>query len=621
VRRLRNLYLILCALLLVEAGRLFHLQVLSAEEDYEGRARSRLYAEETVDALRGEIRDRRGLVLAQDRPRYDLMAAYDLLTDPAPWLADVSEATGLPPDTLRRRAEAVVARVRRIRRSVWRRRRARRPDRPLPEESVRIREMVTPHVLVPGVDLRCAAEVESQPDRFAGFHIRITRARVYPEGRLACHVLGHLGPLRPNETPPPAPAGRRPYRPGDSVGKTGIERQYDAYLRGKPGRRLSRINLEAGRRECVYEDPARQGDTVWLSLDARVQAAAEKALGERTGAVAVMDVRTGAVIALASSPGYDLGRYGEALPDLLRDAGAPLLNRAVKDPVSLGSVMKVVVAVAALQERKLSPSETLHCAGAMHLGRDTRYCAGRYAHGDLTVAGAIEHSCNIFFFRTGLRLGPRRLVRWARAFGLGRRTGVDLPYEWAGRVPDPDWHRARHGRPWYPGDTLNLSIGQGDVQVTPLQVAVMMAAVANGGRVLRPRLALRVTDPAGRAEPLPPLPEVVRRLDLDGDLLDVVRKGMRRVPITGTARYVKGLADLRVAGKTGTADLGKGLNNAWFAGFAPWNAPEVSFAVGIHRTQGHGAGAAAPVAAAVLRAYFAPEDAAPAPAGAEEAAP
>ena len=206
VRRLKNLYICLCVVLLVQAGRLFHLQILSAEQDYEGRARSKLYAEETVDAMRGAIRDRNGVVLAQDRPRLDLMIDYPMLAEPERWLDDVSNVTGLDRQGLLERAARITEGVLRIRRSVWRARQRRRPRRRISEEAVKIREMVVPHILVPGVDLACVARVESQPDRFPGIGIKTTRARVYPKGRTACHVIGHLGPYRElDPKPPPAP--------------------------------------------------------------------------------------------------------------------------------------------------------------------------------------------------------------------------------------------------------------------------------------------------------------------------------------------------------------------------------------------------------------------------------
>lgn len=595
-RKLLHLYLLLSAILAVEAGRLFQLQVLSAEEDYQGRARSKLYSSELVDAMRGPILERNGEILARDRPRLDLMMDYERLSEPDRWLEQVRMAAGLDRRELLQRADDVIERVQRIRDHVEPR------HRPIREETI-------PHLIVPGVGLGCAARVESQPERFEGCHIRVTRARVYPGGGLACHAIGHLRKYR--EGSPPSPAAEeydafRAYRPGDLIGEGGVEQQYEQYLRGTRGQRIYRIDLDTGLREVVRDQPARPGHAVWLTLDRRVQAAAEGALDGRPGAFVMMDVRTGGVIAVASSPGYDLNEYHTTLPRMLDDERSPLLNRAIQDPVSLGSVMKVAVALGALHEGVISEDTHFQCQGVLRLGGIEFTCPERYAHGRLSVREAIEHSCNIFFFKTGRSLGVHALVRWARRLGLGVKTGIDLPYEWSGRVPDPPWKRRRFGTAWYPGDTLNLSIGQGEIKITPVQVAVMMATVANGGEVPAPHVLLKVVNEGGELV-AGGKAEVRRRLDLDPHHLAAVKEGMRRVPVTGTARYVQGLERYRVAGKTGTADIGNtGLNNAWFAGFAPHDEPEVSFAAVVHRTEQHGASGAGPVAAAALEAYFEP---------------
>ena len=219
---------------------------------------------------------------------------------------------------------------------------------------------------------------------------------------------------------------------------------------------------------------------------------------------------------------------------------------------------------------------------------------------------AIGHSCNVYFFHLGRKVGAERVASWATQLGMGRRTGVDLPYEWRGRVPSPAGRR-RRGRPWRPGDTLNLSIGQGDVQVTPLQVAVMMAAVANGGWIVRPHVLAKVVEIQGRAHTRPhdSLRTGRSKLALAALHLATVRRGLRLAVVSGTARRVDTLRQCRAAGKTGTAETADpAVNYAWFAGYAPFDDPEVCVVAALHRVAGHGGDLAAPVAGEALTAYF-----------------
>lgn len=596
-RRLIILYGFICLMLVVLAGRLFHLQVLCADRDYAGQARSRLFRQEEVAPIRGLVVDRHGEALAMDRPTTDLVIHYQLLQEPESWLDSVHELTGAPREHLLASAQSTINRVQRIRERV-------------PARYRWIREETIAHPVVRNVSLeRVVPRVEANPERYPGIEIRVQQSRRYLYGTLASHLLGFVGELQSGETPPQRADEIMPekdYQPGETVGKGGLEMQYDSWLQGEPGMRLYRINLEQGGSEIVAEQPAKPGNTVWLTLDSKTQRAAEEALEGLIGAVVVMDARSGAVRAMASSPGFDVNELRENYSELASDReNRPLLNRAIQDPVPLGSVMKISGAVAALEEGVINEHTTLNCQGVYRLGSHEFACLGRYAHGDLTVKGALEHSCNVFFFRVARMMDGDVMAAWARDLGLGVKSGIDLPFEWSGRVPDSTWTRENRGRGWFPGDSLNLSIGQGDTLVTPLQVAVMMAAIANGGYAPRPHLLGAVRDGEGRLVYDGGMNNIERRLNISQNTLRIVRDASRAVVTTGTARRIEGLKELGVAGKTGTAQTGRSNeNHAWFAGYAPYDNPEVSFAVVIHRTSDHGGTVSGPIAAKTLSAYF-----------------
>ncbi len=594
--------------------RLVHLQIFPLRSDYAAAAEEALYHRQEHPPLRGEIRSRDGRVLACDRARYDLAVSYERLVDAErPWLGPVSAVTDIPVEELRRRADAVAEKIRRIRAIVVRRhpKRYKETD-PKSRRYRRIREEVIPHTILRGVAEDVLARVEVEPNAFPGVTIEVRRERLYPLGRSACHVLGHVGKVQASEVG----AQMRddgvivPLIEGDPIGRGGLEAQLDSWLRGTWGVRLERDNIPQRRREVVHEDHPEQGMSAYVTLDLVAQLAAEEALEGQVGGAVIMDVQSGEILVLASSPGYDSNQYAESFGELRADlAGRPLLNRAIQDPVRLGSVMKVVVGLAAVEADAKAASERLACAATYRLGRHTFHCTARWGHGQIGLVTALEKSCNIFFYRLGRRLGPESMSGWARSLGLGCKSGIDLPHEWAGRIPDPEWNRRELRRSWYPGETLGLSIGEGNVQVTPLQVTVMMAALANGGKVLRPRLLSRMVTESGETYSPPSVVRdpVIRRVAIVPESLAVVRKGMRDVVFGagGTARRIEGLRGVGACGKTGSAEFRKGrLYHAWFAGYAPVDNPTVAFAVVIHRSEGHGGEAAGPVAARMLMSYF-----------------
>ncbi|MCX7805238.1 MAG: penicillin-binding transpeptidase domain-containing protein [Planctomycetota bacterium] len=431
--------------------------------------------------------------------------------------------------------------------------------------------------------------------------------------------------------------GRRRFRPlpDPTIGETGIERRYNQRLRGKAGfvnasgKPPAEEAAPGGRDGDATETyaPARGGD-VRLTLDLAIQRAAEEALTRsgRAGAAVLMNVEDGAVLALASFPSFDpnvfSSRRAEEVRALMSNPARPLLNRAIAGLYPPGSIIKPLVAIAAIEEGKVGPGEIFECSGRLQVGRWTFHCDQKRAHGGVDLVEAVGRSCNVTFYSLGARCGVDLTGRWAREAGLGEPTGIDLPAEAAGVLPDREWKaRTFADRPgeaaWTVGNDMHLAIGQGYIRVTPLQMCTMMAWIANGGRRVTPHFAADGERPAAGSG---------RRIS--DRALDTIRRGLWHCVNCGTPGR-RGTAysafhedgpplPIQVAGKTGTADHGEHGRepHAWFCGYAPFEKPEVAFAVLIEYG-GHGGAAAAPIARRIIEAYCvgraAPQDSAAPP--------
>jgi penicillin-binding protein 2 len=331
------------------------------------------------------------------------------------------------------------------------------------------------------------------------------------------------------------------------------------------------------------------------------------------GAVVVMDPRNGDLLALTSSPSFDLDQFTgnldrESWLRLVKDATHPLLNRAIQSQYAPGSVFKIVVAAAGLQEGQLTPLDRAYCNGEFHLGQWTFKDWKEGGHGHVDLRSAIVQSCNIFFYQAGLKVGPEAITRYAQAFGLGASSGIALTGERTGLVPTPGWKRQRLGRPWTAGETVNISIGQGQLLVTPLQVARMMAAVANGGVLWKPRLVQRVEGPNG-AVLYSEGSKMMGQVDLSPVVWAFLRQALKAAVNEGGTGQASRIPGIEVAGKTGTAqsvaksDSRLGQDHAWFASFAPAHDPQVVVVVLVERG-GKGGQVAAPIAREIYRAIF-----------------
>jgi penicillin-binding protein 2 len=491
-----------------------------------------------------------------------------------------------------------------------------------------VREELQYHDLLIDVSLEAAAAIEAHPHRFPGLEIEVRSERVYAQKSLAAHVVGSRLPLdddrlaaRHERFPDGDPLD---YQRHNRIGRTGVERSYDRFLHGSSGRRTIVRNRHGEIiSSTITRDPV-IGRDITLTLDMPLQDRVESLLAEVLAAspttpaggralpvpqgacLIAIDVRTGAVLAAASAPTFDISQLIHPSPQewqrLLDDPRRPLFPRITRMALPPGSVFKTLAAVAAIESGKIDPDAHHHCQG--YLDRPDRHRCYIYrhygvGHGDLNLSDALCRSCNVYFFQAARTIGPGPLVAWADRFGFGHPTGIDLPGEHTGHLPTPS---GRTSQRWYPGDTLGLAIGQSRLTTTPLQIARIMAVVANDGYLVTPHVVRSITsnDPSqnnGAFQETPPHPR--RRLaGLHDGTLHRIREGLAKVVShpRGTGYKRVRLDAVAIAGKTGTAEVGGGKpDHAWFAGYVPADRPRIAFAV-VLENAGSGGQAAGPVA-------------------------
>nr|HRC84258.1 penicillin-binding protein 2 [Thermoanaerobaculia bacterium] len=506
--RVERLTAVLNLVLLGIAGAFWVVQIVNGAH-YRELAENNRLRRLPIEAPRGLVEDRNGKVLAENVPSYNLLIDAAQTKDLASALRFAAEVLGRP-------AEQMLASLPRIRRTAGYR----------------------PALVAENLSLAQVSRFGVAGREHPEFDIEVSHQRIYRQGPQTAHVLGYLGEVNESEL------AEHPERfaPGDLVGRKGLEGAYDAALRGRDGERVvvvdsrGKLLSEAGRKN------AEPGATLRLTLDLDLQQEAARLLEDKVGAVVALNPKDGEILALVSSPSYDPNLFARRLDledwqQLIEAPYHPLQNRAIQSTYSPGSVFKIVMAAAGLSEGVVSPSDTVVCTGATEFyGRRFR-CWKRGGHGTVDLHEAIKYSCDSYFYRLGQRLGINRMARYARLFGFGSATGLDLLGDKAGLVPDEEWSERVRKHPWYAGETISTAIGQGPLLVTPLQVARMVAAIANGGRLITPHLV--------RDEPLPP-PGSLR---INPQALSLVRRGLWGVVNEGdgTARSAR-LPRLEIAG-------------------------------------------------------------------------
>ncbi len=451
------------------------------------------------------------------------------------------------------------------------------------------------------------ARVEARLYRLPGVVVEVAPARQYPYGTVAPHLLGYLGEVSLDQLK----SGNFPHAvPGDLVGKSGIELKFERELAGRSGYKMIEVDAKGRMIKVLKVQKPMPGKDIQLTVNLDLQLAAEDALSGKSGALVALDPRNGQILAMASSPKFDPRIFSRGLTKMewkeLNDPLlTPLVNKAIQGQYAPGSTFKIVMAAAGLREKAITPYTSFFCNGSLKLGRRRFRCWKKGGHGQTSLYKALVQSCDVYFYNVGLKLGVDRISKYALGFGFGKKTGIDLPGEKAGFVPTRQWKRRRFREPWQKGETLNYSIGQGFLLVTPLQLARMIAAVGNGGKLFKPQYVLDASH------------VLQAKVPVHTGTLALIRKDL--VGVTedrhGTARtcFIEGI---HVAGKTGTAQVIKQMKRresekmAWkyqdhalFVAMAPANDPQIAVAVIIEHG-GHGGSAAAPVARAVIERWL-----------------
>src|SRR3954471_7581957 len=585
------------------AGSFWVVQGVQAEK-YRNLSEANALREIVSPAKRGLILDRTGQkILADNQPAYSLSLDRVIMrpivkSDPAhreKVVAFLANVLGVPPQEIEARFEKGKA----------------IPNaRPIP--------------IAEDLNMPQVASIQAQAVAFPELNVEPVQRRNYPYATMAAHIMGFIGEANDKDL-----AVHKDLKQGDLLGKRGVEMMYDEYLRGRDGAQYWEYDSH-GRRLAEYR-PARKepiaGDNVYLTIDFDLQRRAEQYFTENefVGAAVALDPRDGEVLAMVSSPAFNPNVYSKRFtPDVWRTiASNPFkveLNRAIQGLYSPGSVFKAVMAMAGLSEGAIDTGTSFYCSGSdVFFGRRFR-CYNKNGHGSVSVANALKVSCDIFFFNVGARLGVDRIAEYAHKLTFGELSKIDLDGEKPGLIPSTQWAAVKQHRKWYPSETISVAIGQGPLIVTPLQVANMMAAIANGGTVYRPHVVKMIekTNPDGRIERLQVASQALHHLKMQPEALAHVRSGLWKVVNEegGTASNAR-IAGLNVSGKTGTVQViaqhgwfsTAGLpfmsrDHAWFASYAPAENAQMVVVVFVEHAGAHGGTDSAPLAKLLYEARF-----------------
>jgi penicillin-binding protein 2 len=550
-------------------------------------------------AARGMILDRKGRILAHNRPCFEVYVVPEDLEVNPEVLLKVGRMLNMDQREIKRKLQT---------------QKKRPPFRPVKIKS--------------DIEWNELAFLETNRVHLPGLLVDVRPRRTYPYGKLASHLIGYLGEIDENEL---RQSKGIPYRMGAFIGKYGVEYRWESDLKGVDGGR--QIEVDALGREIK---PLRNvepfpGNNLILTIDFEVQKAAEEAFQDKTGALLAMDPKSGRILAMVSKPSFDPEAFARSISpedwkSLVENPRSPLQNKGVQGQYPPGSVFKIITAIAGLETGAITLNTQLTCSGVYPYGNRDFRCWKEEGHGSINLHRAIVESCDIYFYQVGLKVGVDEIARYAHEFGLGKPTGIALPHEKSGTVPSTWWKRRRLGAPWYSGETLSLAVGQGYINTTPMQLLLLISAIANGGRFYLPQVVERMEDVYGKTlREYPPVE--AGQADVSEKTLLYIREALMGAVNdphgTGWACVLK---DAKVAGKTGTAqvikmaeDFRKGdmdrmplkfRDHAWFVAYAPFEDPIISVVVLVEHG-GYGGAAAAPIAKRVIEKYLSLESVSP----------
>jgi penicillin-binding protein 2 len=579
------------AVFAVLVARLFYLQVIERQE-YSRLSENNSIRLQSIDPPRGMISDRYGKLLVENRPSFDLSIIPKDAKPLSRTLYRVSDFLETTPQELLLKVE---------------RKNGFQSYKPIP--------------LYQDIGRNALAMIEVNKFDLPGIEVNVRPLRHYIRRGLSAHIIGYLSEINPRELK----SGAYPdTRPGDFIGKFGAEKAFDGYLRGKRGGRQVEVNATGQVVRVLNTVEAQPGHNIYLTIDQHLQEKAETLLGGLAGAVVALKPSTGEVLVLASRPSFDQNAFVGGLSReqwrmLQSNPFRSMENKAIQGEYPPASTYKIITAIAGLEESVIDTSTTFYCPGFLRFGDRVFRCWKKGGHGTVDVYRALAESCDVFFYQVGQKLGVDRLAWHAKASGLGAATGINLDHEARGLIPTAAWKKRRTGIPWQRGETLSVAIGQGYDLVTPLQMAVLTAAVANGGVAYKP-LILRSIESADGKVVFENQKQVLRKLSASRRTLDIVKRGLWEVVNTqgGTARTYARVRGIDVSGKTGTAqvigrrkgDTSKKIErashqkaHAWFVAYAPSENSKIAVSVVVEHGE-HGSSAAAPIAREIIKAYL-----------------
>lgn len=554
--------------------RLFYLQIIKGDE-YKTIAESNRLRTIKVPAPRGIIYDRNNKPLVKNIPSYDVSLVREEMKDPEA-LEALCNILGLDPAAVKGRLDSAVN----------------------PFEPIKVKE---------NISWEEVAKIEARRLDFPGVQIDVETGREYIYGSVASHVVGYLGRLTPKQAKSPdfSDVPKSAF-----IGQWGIEKIYDKYLRGVAGGRIIEVDAIGREVRAFGEKEPVKGNDIKLTIDIDLQVKAEELLKNKAGAVVALDTNTGDILVLASAPAFDPNLFARGIKyedweAVINDPKKPLLNRALQSQYPPGSTFKIITAIAGREQGILTDETKVVCRGGLYLGSHLFKCWRNKGHGVVAFKRAVVESCDVFFYEAGRKIGIDKIADYASAFGLGEPAGINLADEKSGIVPSTAWKYKIKKEQWYMGETLNTAIGQGYVSATPAQMARLISAVANNGKLYK----LNLIKETGAT------PQVVREVHLKPETFEAVRNALAGVVAgPGGTGYMARSSIVNIAGKTGTAQVvsekkggkkptGDYRDHAWFVAYAPAEDPQIAMSVFVEHG-GHGGSASAPIAKAVIEEYY-----------------
>ncbi len=569
-RRFFALMVLIGIAMIVIAARLWYLQIIRGDY-YTELAKNNMIRIVDIKPIRGNIYDSSGRVLAFNRPVFALIADVENQRK----IKEITEKIGYISALLELDKQRLLKRFKRgIRYG---------RKRVIIKENLNISQVA-----------RIKAFLGSNTD----VYVTVIPKRFYPLGKLFAHEVGYVGRITQKQL---RRLGEKGYKGNDWIGQAGIERVYESYLRGKVGKKEIEVDAKGNLIKVIKEIPPIRGDSLITSIDTNLQKTAYEALGDYSGVVIAMDPNNGSIMAMVSKPSFDPNMFvwgfsAKEWKRLTTQLSHPFDNRAIQSVYPPGSTFKILMALIVLHTKVIPPSKKIFCSGTFNIGKYVWKDWKLGGHGWIDLKNAIIHSCDVYFYNAGYKIGVKTIDKYAKLCGFGSKTGIDLPGEHKGILPTPSWKKKVFHQIWFPGDTVNLSIGQGFLLVTPIQMAVFISAVANDGYLLQPHIVKYIKEP--NKSVLRIKRKVIRKLPFTRQEIEFVKRAMQGVVEKGTGQRCK-IEGVNVAAKTGTAQNPHGKDHAWFVAFAPVKNPKI-VVVTLVEHGGHGGEIAATISKKII---------------------